>query len=222
MAITHELYQRLHGQTLGRVRKQQSDMIMDATFTGDIQYMVAYFYDYYHDDEPLIYKNLHPENSASKTPIEIKFIVHAHNTENKDQVGYYIQFRTTQKNPIDYYEQYVKKWDCEFPVSLFVDLPDEKGVYRKWLVTERADWLGLQFPTWYILPVDYILQWVYQGNDGRRYKHQMCAVGRSQSSYNGLHCCVLQKYMNENRVKSVDVLMRKYRDRKYCNAQRLK
>lgn len=213
MAITHELYQRLHGQTLGRVRKQQSDMIMDATFTGDIQYMVAYFYDYYHDDEPLIYKNLHPENSASKTPIEIKFIVHAHNTENKDQVGYHIQFRTTQKNPIDYYEQYVKKWDCEFPVGLFVDIPDEKGVYRKWLVTERADWLGLQFPTWYILPVDYILQWVYQGNDGRRYKHQMCAVGRSQSSYNELHCCVLQKYRNENRIKSVDISMRKYRDR---------
>jgi len=52
-----------------------------------------------------------------------------------------------------------------------VDIPDEKGVYRKWLVTERANWLGLQFPTWYILPVDYILQWVYQGNDGRRYKH---------------------------------------------------
>lgn len=57
---------------------------MNATFDGDIQYMIGYFYDYYHDDEPLIYRGLHPENSASKTPIELKFIVHGHNTENKD------------------------------------------------------------------------------------------------------------------------------------------
>lgn len=183
--IDHQMYSQILGaKTLGRARKQQSDVIMDATFDGDIQYMIGYFYDYYHDDEPLIYKNLNSENSVSKIPIELKFIVHSHNTENKDQVGYHIQFKTTQENPISYYQEYIDKWDSEFPVGLYVDLPDEKGIYRKWLVTERADWLGLQFPTWYILPVDYLYQWVYQANDGKRYKYQMCGVQRSQSSYN--------------------------------------
>ena len=184
MAITKDMYSRILGgvSTLGRARKKDSDMIMDVTFTDDIQYMVGYFYDYYHDDEPLIYKGLHSPNSTSKIPIELKFIVRSHNTENKDQVGYHIQFKTTQTNPIDYYNDYEKKWDCEFPVGLYVDLPDEKGIYRKWLVTERADWLGLQFPTWYILPIDYVYQWVYKSNDGIRYKYQMCGVGRSQNS----------------------------------------
>lgn len=186
MAITFKDFQNMHGTSIpGRARKMQSDIIMDATFTQDVQYQVGYFYDYYHDDEPLIYKDLHPEDSKTKIPIELKFIVKQKNTENKDQVGYHIQFKTIQENPIDYYDNvFVKKWDAEFPVGLYCDLPDEKGIYRKWLVTERADWLGLQFPTWYILPVDYVYQWVYRDLRGNAIKYQMCGVQRSQSSYN--------------------------------------
>ena len=183
--ITFKNFQDLHGTSIpGRARKYDSDLIMDVTFEEDIQYQVGYFYDYYHDDEPLIYKNLHSDSSKTKTPIPLKFIIHSHNTENKDQVGYHIQFKTTQINPIDYYEEYVKKWDCEFPVGLYVDIQNEKGIYKKWLVTERADWLGLQFPTWYILPVDYLFQWVYRDVNGKATKYQMCGVQRSQSSYN--------------------------------------
>lgn len=186
MSISFNDYGKILGyNSQGRAHKGNSDMIMDATFKRDIQYQVGYFYDYFHDDEPLIYKDLHPENNPDKIPIDIKFIVHQHNTENKDQVGYHIQFMTSQKNPIDYYDDvFVKKWDAEFPCGLYCDLPDEKGVYRKWLVTERADWLGLQFPTWYVLPVDYLYQWVYRDVKGNAHKYQMCGVQRSQSSYN--------------------------------------
>jgi len=106
--------------------------------------MVGYFYDYYHDDEPLKYVGLHPDESHNKIPIDLKYIVHGHNTENKDQVGYHIQFRTTQENPIEYYDSaFVKKYKAEFPVGLYCDLPDEKGIYRKWLIVDRVDWLGL-------------------------------------------------------------------------------
>lgn len=187
MAISFSDYGAIIGgyKSQGRAHKAQSDMIMDATFTRDVQYQVGYFYDYYHDDEPLKYFDLHPEESNSKIPIELKFIVHGHNTENKDQVGYHIQFKTTQDNPIDYYnDTFVKKWGAEFPCGLYCDLPDEKGIYRKWLVTERADWLGVQFPTWYILPVDYLYQWIYRDLKGVAHKYQMCGVQRSQSSYN--------------------------------------
>lgn len=51
---------------------------------------------------------------------------------------------TTQYNPITYYDDvFVEKWDAEFPIGLYCDLPDEKGIYRKWLVVDRSDWLGL-------------------------------------------------------------------------------
>lgn len=187
MGISFSDYATVIGgsKTQGRALKVQSDMIMDATFSRDIQYMVGYFYDYFHDDEPLRYYDMHPQNSISKTPIEIKFIVHGHNTENKDQVGYHIQFKTTLSNPIDYYDDvFSKPWNAEFPCGLYCDLPDSNGIYRKWLVTERADWLGLQFPTWHILPIDYIYQWVYLDVKGKAHKYQMCGAQRSQSSYN--------------------------------------
>ena len=121
MSISFRDFQNMHRTSIqGRARKLDADIIMDATFDNDIQYMIAYFYDYYHDDERLIYKGLHPEDSQSKVPIEIKYITHSHNSESKDQVGYYIQFKTTQENPIDYYDEYVKKWDAEFPIGLVI------------------------------------------------------------------------------------------------------
>ena len=115
MSISFRDFQNMHRTSIqGKARKLDADIIMDATFDNDIQYMIAYFYDYYHDDERLIYKGLHPEDSQSKVPIEIKYITHSHNSESKDQVGYYIQFKTT------YYDEYVKKWDAEFPIGLVI------------------------------------------------------------------------------------------------------
>ena len=166
--------------TLGEVRKQQSDIIMEATWDGDIGAKKAYIYDYYHDDEPLVYYPMHPQKSNTKTMIDIKFIINAYNSENKDQVGYHIQFKPGQKCPLDYYDSmFVKKYGSEFPIGLFIDIPDEQGVYRKWLITENANAFGLQFPTYYVLPIDYLFQWIHNNK-----KYQMCGVGRSQSSYN--------------------------------------
>ena len=120
--LTFKNFQAMHGTSIqGKARKLESDIIMDATFDNDIQYTVGYFYDYYHDDEPLKYKNLNTEKSKLKTPVEFKYIVHSYNSESKDQVGYYIQFKTTLRNPIDYYyDMFVKKWDAEFPVGLII------------------------------------------------------------------------------------------------------
>ena len=176
-----DAYQKMYGgKTQGQVRKDDSDLIDNVTWWEDIGAKIAYIYDYYHDDEPLQFYPMHPENSKTKVPIDIKFIVNAYNSENKDQVGYHIQFRPGQQCPLDYYEKaFKKKYQAEFPIALYIDIPDEQGIYRKWLITEGANWLGLQFPTWYVLPIDHIFQWIYKGT-----KYQMCGVGRSQSSYN--------------------------------------
>lgn len=177
-----DLYKKMLGspKTIGEAHKIESDKIMDWTFWNDIGAKKAYIYDYYHDDEPLVYYPMHPERSKTKTEIDIKFIVNAYNSENKDQVGYHIQFRPGQKCPLSYYtEMYSKKYEAFFPIALYIDIPDEQGVYRKWLITETANWLGLQFPTYYVLPIDHIFQWIHNG-----VKYQMCGVGRSQNSYN--------------------------------------
>lgn len=172
------------GATNGQIHKIESDMIMESTWDNDIETKTAYLYDYYHDDEPLKYHHLHPENSNTKVPVSIKYIVNAYNSESKDQVGYYIQFKPSFNwesiYGLSYYKKdFEKKYSSEFPLGLYCDIPDEKGVYRKWLIAENGDWLGNQFPTWYILPVDHVFQWIYEG-----VMYQMCGVSRSQSSYN--------------------------------------
>ena len=170
---------------LGEIHKKQSDMVMEYTWNTDINSRIAYVYDYYHDNEPLKYYDLHPEdNDTGMVPVEIKFISSAFNTENKDQVGWHVQFKPSFRwenvEGLSYYkDEFVDKWDAQFPIGLYFAIPDEKGVYRKWLCVENANWLNVQFPTWYILPVDYVFQWIYNGK-----KYQMCGVSRSQNSYN--------------------------------------
>ena len=131
------------------------------------------------------YYNLHPENNETgMIPISIKFISNAFNSENKDQVGWHVQFKPSFRwedvEGLSYYQQeFVEKWDAQFPIGLYFAIPDEKGIYRKWLCVENANNYNVQFPTWYILPIDHIFQWIYDGK-----KYQMCGVSRSQSSYN--------------------------------------
>lgn len=178
-------YKKMLGSyTDGQVRKCASDQIMEWTWNEDIESKIGYFYDYYLDDEPLKYKDLNPQNSKTKIPIDVKFIVDSHNSTAKDQVAYKIQFKPSFKwnenQSFSFYqERFIEKYDAEAPIGMFVDLPDEKGKYRKWLVTAEADWLDNQFPTWYVLPCDFVFCWVY---DNKLYRQ--CGVSRSQNSYN--------------------------------------
>ena len=182
MAITHELYQRLHGQTLGRARKQQSDMIMDATFTGDIQYQVGYFFDYYHtsSENRLRLEGFSPENDSNATPIELKFIAHTRKTYEKDEVTMHIQFRPEQKCTVDYYaDMFGNRYGSDFPVGLYVWLSDESGIYRRWLVVATADRYENQFPVWEVLRCNDIYRWVKNNK-----LYEFPGVSRSQNSYN--------------------------------------
>lgn len=174
----------ISNNTVGRIHKNESDLVYEMTWDNDIQSTVGYLYDYYHDDEKLKYYNLNPTVSKSKFPVDIKFIVSAHHSEAKDQVGYYIQFKPSFRwkdhYEINYYSTvFEKKYNSEFPLGMYIDIPDEKGIYRKWIVVDNGDWLVNQFPTWYILPVDHIFQWIFED-----VRYQMCGVIRSQNSYN--------------------------------------
>ena len=185
MAITFNDFQAMHNGTSipGRARKMQSDMIMDATWWNDIQAQNAYIYDYYHDlksVDALKLNNLHPEQDEQKVVLPIKFIRHSSQTYDKDQVTFWLQMQPGQKCNLDYYNEVLgNRYNALFPIGCFVDIMHEDGTYNKWLVVDKANYNGNQFPTFEILRCDYVAQWVYDGH-----KYQCPAVLRSQNSYN--------------------------------------
>ena len=178
---TLDSYRRIlgiHGTSAGQARKSYSDMIMENTWDGDMQSKKCYIYDFYHDDEPEKNYKLSPSHSRSKTQIDAKYIVNSYNSDGKDQVSYHIQFRPSQECPLDYfYDEYERKYGNEFPIGLYIDIPDQKNVYRRWLIIENANTYDPQFITWSILPCDLRYNWIYKEK-----KYRMWGVSRSQSS----------------------------------------
>ena len=180
---------RIYGSnlTIGQQLKQMSDMAMEETWDNNIQSKVCYIYDYYHDDQPDKKDHMTYERTTN-TRIDAKFIVKSYQSIDKDQVDYYIQFKPSQpveftkNDQLYYYEQdFRRKYGAEFPTGLYCDIPDEKGVYRKWMIilSEPAN----QFTKYLVLPINYNFMWI-ERNGKERIKRRMWAVLRSQNSYN--------------------------------------
>ena len=173
--------------TLGQDLKESSDDLMDLTWDNDIQSKKCYIYDYFHDDQPDKNQDITYENTT-KTPINAKFIVSQYGSISQDQVEYHLQFRPRQKlvfeenDDLYYFEtDYHRKFKVQFPIGLYVDLPNDMGVYEKWMIVQKN--IGNQFIKYSILPCNYQLEWIER--DGhRKIKRKMWAVLRLQSSYN--------------------------------------
>lgn len=164
--------------TVGQARQAQANMIMEKTWNRDLQSKICYIYDYYHDSEPDKNYNLHPDKDNKKTPIEAKYIVTTYGSLSKDQVEYHLQFRPSQDCPLEYYSEALEqRYGAEFPIGLYIDIPDEKGIYRKWLICSRD--YDLQFISYSILPCNYYFHWI---RDNKKYK--MWGVARLRNSYN--------------------------------------
>ena len=174
-------------KTIGQIYKEQSDFVMEQTFFNDIQSKVCYIYDYFHDDQPWLAEDITHENTT-KTKIDAKFIVTKYSSIDKDQVEYHLQFRPsqpvrfTEDDELYYYEtDYKKRYSTQFPIGLFVDIPDEKNVYRKWLIVAKEE--CNQFLKYLILPCNYYFHWIEEDGN-QRIKRKMWAVKRNQNSYN--------------------------------------
>lgn len=175
-----------NAKTIGQIYKEQSDFIMEETFWNDPQSKVGYIYDYMHDDQPDIKDHMTYENTI-KTRIDVKLIVKSYSSLDQDQPEFYCQFKPSQKlefeedDELYYFEtEYRKRYGIEFPIGMMLDLPDDRGVYRKWLICERE--LANQFPKYLILPLDYQFMWIEK--DGNNiYRRKMWGVNRSQKSY---------------------------------------
>lgn len=177
------------GGTPAREMLHNSDMIMEETWYSDPQSRVCYIYDYYHDD----HKELNRYEAAkasddNKIKIDAKFIIKEYGSASKDQVEYHIMFRPSQKvefdeiDPLYYYEEfYRKRYGSTFPIGMYIDIPDDTGVYNKWLICGKE--IANQFVKYSVFPCDYYFHWIEQ-NKNERIKRKMWGVRRSQNSYN--------------------------------------
>lgn len=174
-------------KTIGEYMKVQSDDMMEWTWDNNIQAKKMYIYDYYHDDSPEKNYGFTYEHTT-KTPVEAKFIIAEYGSLSKDQPSAKIMFKPSMKtwgldeNDELYYLQ--KRADFygidNIFVGAYIDIPDEKGVYRKWMICLQ-DIQGNQFPKYFVLPCGYNLNWIRRDGN-KRVKQKMWCVLRSQSS----------------------------------------
>lgn len=174
-------------KTVGQIHKENSNFIIEQTWDNDIQSKICYIYDHIHDDQPELKDHMTYENTT-KTKIDAKFIISSYGSIDKDQVAYHIMFKPSQSiefqenDELYYYEtDYRKRYVMRFPVGMFIDIPDENGIYAKWLIVDYEE--SNQFMKYSVLPCDYRLQWIsIEGNN--RVKRQMWCCTRSLNSYN--------------------------------------
>lgn len=153
-----------HGRTIGERRRDNSDLITERMWDGDIQSRKAFLYDSAHDDEPDKAYGLEPQASRYKIPVDIKYIINTYNSDTRAQVSYHIQFKPSYRCTVDYYDAaFHRKCGSEFPIGLYIDIPDTNGIYRRYLIAETANAFNPQFPTWGVYPCDEKLMWVSGG-----------------------------------------------------------
>lgn len=170
--------------TIGQQLKVMSDEVMQETFDNDIQTRQCYIYDYYHDDQADKRNGYNPSLSRTKIPVKLKFIVKSYKTIAKDEPDYHIMFEPDVWNSMsckpDWFVKNYEKFDIDFPLGLYVDIPDDRGVYHKWIIV--YDEVANQFPKFGVLKCNYLFTWIE--NDGvYRHKRKVWGVDRTQNSY---------------------------------------
>ena len=174
-------------KTIGQIYKEQSDFLMESTWDNDEQSKLCYIYDWKHDDSPNMNIGMTYENTT-KTPIDVKILVSKYGSIDKDSPILQCQFKPSQKeyfteaDELFYMEEYRQKYHLDdIFVGMYLDVPDKKKVYHKHLICMKD--VEQNFQKYFLLPCDYLLQWVQTKAD-KRYKRSMWCVLKSQSSYN--------------------------------------
>lgn len=216
-------------KTIGQIYKENSDFAMDFTWENDLQSQIAYLYDYKHDDSPSLCKGMNYENTT-KYPIAVKFIKHQSQTLAKDQIEYLIQFKPSQKTSdfvntdhevLQFYQKdYTDKYNAEFPIGLYIDLKDDQGFYRRWLICQRE--ISNQFTKYIVLPCQYQYMWIEE-KENQRIKRQMWGVARSMNSYNSgyiKHCSLKIPLIAGNPLEPYK-LQRRFETKSSVNVRKL-
>ena len=175
------------GGHLGEVRKNQADMIMNATFTGDISYRRVYILS---KEE-----GWHFEDA--------RFSKHASSSIQKDQVDSYLQFRPKVHYPIGTYvfipdatnynltispievkeeevNQVCPTVEEEWDYDIYGTEPLWDGAKNLWLIVGRTD--DKQFVRYLVLQCDWKFRWV-TGYGDRKQLQSCWGCHKSANSY---------------------------------------
>lgn len=170
--------------TVGQQLKIMSDEVVQETFDDDISTRQCYIYDYYHDDQSDMEYGYNPTNSKTKIPVKLKFIVKTYKSMAKDDPEYHIMFEPDVWNSMsckpDWFVKNYEKLGVKFPIGLYVDIPDDRGVYHKWIVMYSE--VANQFPKFGVLRCNYLFTWIK--DDGvYRHKRKVWGIEATQNSY---------------------------------------
>ena len=169
--ITLENYQNMllnKGSNLSEVRKNQSDMIMNATFTGDTGYKKVYI--------------LSKENGWEY--VDAKYGKHASYSILKDAVDSYLEFRPQIHYPVGTYvfipddnSREIGFYEYQ-PENPFKDI--NFTVNKLWMIVGRDD--ATQFVRYNIIRCNWNFRWVYKLHGEYQILHVWGSI-RTASSY---------------------------------------
>ncbi len=166
------------GKSLGWVRKERADMVMNARFKGDIGYKRVFILD--------------PVEGWKYT--DARYSKHAVQSIQKDEVDYYLQFRPKEHYPVGTYV-FIPN-DTAEDLDINENNPLNGDVSNLWLIVQRND--TKQFVRYLVLPINYQLRWVMGHDDRKEIWKCWCCV-RNQNSYTS-------GIWNDFRVTSLDNL----------------
>lgn len=164
----YQSYLLNNGKNISEVRKNQSDLIMNATFTGDTGYKKVYI--------------LSPTEGWCYE--DAKYSKHATYSILKDAVDYYLQFRPKVHYPIGTYVFIPDDTDNDIgfyeyePADPFKD--SNFTVDKLWMIVGRDD--ATQFVRYNIIKCNWNLRWIYKLKGERQILNCWCAI-RSANSY---------------------------------------
>lgn len=173
--------------SIGQQLKVMADDAMQATFDNDIATRQCYIYDYYHDDDADKEYGYDPSLSKNKIPVKLKFIIKEYKSVTKNDPEYHIMFEPDVWNSMsckpDWFVKQYESLQIQFPIGLYCDIPDDRGIYHRWIITytETAN----QFPRFGVLKCNYLFKWVI--DDGmNRYKRKVWGIERAKTSGAGI------------------------------------
>lgn len=167
---------RSNGSSLGEIRKNNADMIVNQNFTGDIGYRKAYILD--------------PKNGWHYE--DIIFSRHGITSTSKSGVDSYVQFRPQKRFPIGTYLFIPDEESYELTINKEDPLCSQAK--KLWFIVDKTDYR--QFVRYLVIKCDYLLKWVTDFG-GKRHIEKCWAACQAANSYTSCRCSSLyrKRYM---------------------------